>query len=79
MRSQGRGLADAVWYGHVTEADGEEIIEWHILGGKSVEQLRLVELLPEHCKLRASRGKSLKRGRATDAATPPFGESQRNW
>jgi (2Fe-2S) ferredoxin len=32
---------DAVWYGHVTEADVEEIVESHILGGKPVERLRL--------------------------------------
>src|ERR1700676_1234750 len=36
---------DAVWYGHVSEADGEEIIESHILGGKPVERLRL----PDSC------------------------------
>jgi (2Fe-2S) ferredoxin len=29
---------DAVWHGHVTEADVEEIIESHILGGRPVEQ-----------------------------------------
>jgi (2Fe-2S) ferredoxin len=34
---------DAVWYGHVTEADIEEIIESHILGGKPVERLRLAD------------------------------------
>ena len=27
---------DAVWYGHVTEADVDEIIESHIIGGKPV-------------------------------------------
>jgi len=32
---------DAVWYGHVTEADVDEIIESHIVGGKPVERLRL--------------------------------------
>jgi len=44
-RSEGCGLADAVWYGHVTEADVEEIIESHILGGKPVERLRLADFL----------------------------------
>jgi (2Fe-2S) ferredoxin len=34
---------DAVWYGHVTEANVDEIIEAHILGGKPVERLRLAE------------------------------------
>ena len=34
---------DAVWYGHVTEADVDEIIESHIIGGKPVERLRLAD------------------------------------
>ena len=34
---------DAVWYGHITEADVDEIIESHILGGKPVERLRLAD------------------------------------
>ena len=61
-RSEGCGLADAVWYGHVTEADVEEIIESHILGGKPVERLRLADF----CLNTASceHGKSLKCGRA---------------
>ena len=32
---------DAVWYGHVTPADVEEIVERHLLGGESVERLRI--------------------------------------
>ena len=32
---------DAVWYGHVTPEDVEEIIEEHLIGGKPVERLRL--------------------------------------
>ncbi|HEY1805161.1 MAG TPA: (2Fe-2S) ferredoxin domain-containing protein [Terracidiphilus sp.] len=32
---------DAVWYGFVTEADVDEIIDSHIVGGKPVERLRL--------------------------------------
>ena len=36
---------DAVWYGHVTEADVDEIIESHIVGGKPVERL----VLPNEC------------------------------
>lgn len=32
---------DAVWYGGVTPADVDEIIEAHILGGKPVERLRI--------------------------------------
>jgi (2Fe-2S) ferredoxin len=30
---------EAVWYGHVTEVDVDEIIESHIIGGKPVERL----------------------------------------
>ena len=36
---------DAVWYGRVTLADVDEIIESHIVGGKPVERL----VLPETC------------------------------
>lgn len=36
---------DAVWYGRVTPADVDEIIESHILGGRPVERL----LIPESC------------------------------
>jgi (2Fe-2S) ferredoxin len=32
---------DAVWYGHVTEADVEEIVEKHLVGGEPVDRLRL--------------------------------------
>lgn len=32
---------DAVWYGHVTPEDVEEIIEKHLIGGEPVERLRL--------------------------------------
>ena len=32
---------DAVWYGHVTEADVEEIVEKHLVQGEPVERLRL--------------------------------------
>jgi (2Fe-2S) ferredoxin len=34
---------EGVWYGHVTAADVDEIIESHIVGGKPVERLRLAE------------------------------------
>jgi (2Fe-2S) ferredoxin len=34
---------DTVWYGRVTEADVEEIVEQHIIGGRPVERL----LMPE--------------------------------
>ena len=36
---------DAVWYGRVTLADLDEIIESHILGGKPVQRL----VLPDSC------------------------------
>ena len=36
---------EAVWYGHVTEADLDEIIESHIVNGKPVERLRI----PDEC------------------------------
>lgn len=36
---------DAVWYGFVREADVDEIVESHIVGGQPVERLRL----PESC------------------------------
>lgn len=32
---------DAVWYGHVTEDDVDEIIDRHIVGGEPVARLRL--------------------------------------
>ena len=34
---------DTVWYGRVTAADVEEIVEQHIIGGRPVERL----LMPE--------------------------------
>ena len=34
---------DGVWYGFVTAADVDEIVESHIIGGEPVERLRLSE------------------------------------
>ncbi|HQR36787.1 MAG TPA: (2Fe-2S) ferredoxin domain-containing protein [Blastocatellia bacterium] len=34
---------DGVWYGFVTAADVDEIVESHIIGGQPVERLRLAE------------------------------------
>jgi (2Fe-2S) ferredoxin len=34
---------EGVWYGHVTPADVDEIIESHIVGGKPVERLMLAD------------------------------------
>jgi len=36
---------DAVWYGHVTRHDVEEIVTSHIIGGKPVHRL----VLPDDC------------------------------
>jgi (2Fe-2S) ferredoxin len=36
---------DGVWYGHVTLADVDEIVDLHILGGKLVERL----IIPDSC------------------------------
>ncbi len=36
---------DAVWYGRVTEADVDEIVSSHIVGGKPVQRL----ILPDAC------------------------------
>ena len=36
---------DAVWYGHVTPADVDEIIDSHILGGRPVERLIIPDAL----------------------------------
>ena len=45
---------EQVWYGHVTEADVDEIIESHIVGGKPVERLRIADscLNTETCEHR---------------------------
>jgi (2Fe-2S) ferredoxin len=32
---------EAVWYGHVTPADVDEILDEHVLGGRVVERLRI--------------------------------------
>lgn len=37
---------EAVWYGHVTLDDVEEILESHIVGGRPVERLRLPHMRP---------------------------------
>jgi (2Fe-2S) ferredoxin len=34
---------EAVWYGHVTPADVDEIIDSHILGGRPVERLIIAD------------------------------------
>jgi (2Fe-2S) ferredoxin len=32
---------EGVWYGHVTEADIDEIVDQHLIGGNPVERLQL--------------------------------------
>jgi len=56
---------DAVWYGRVTAADVDEIIESHIIGGKPVERLQIAKncLNTPSCPHRTA-----KPGRAEDAA-----------
>ena len=34
---------DAIWYGRVTEADVNEIVDEHIVNGRPVERLRMPE------------------------------------
>lgn len=41
---------DAVWYGGVREADVDEIVESHIIGGRPVERL----VIPDSCLNAAS-------------------------
>jgi (2Fe-2S) ferredoxin len=57
-RPESRVYPEAVWYGHVTEADVDEIIESHILGGKPVQRLLLADpcLNTATCEHRKSSG-----------------------
>jgi (2Fe-2S) ferredoxin len=34
---------EAIWYGHVTLADVDEIIQSHVLGGQPVERLQIAD------------------------------------
>jgi (2Fe-2S) ferredoxin len=44
---------EGVWYGHVTLADVDEIVESHILGGRPVERLVIPDsCLNTHCEHR---------------------------
>jgi (2Fe-2S) ferredoxin len=70
---------DAIWYGHVTEADAEEIIESHILGGKPVERLRLADFCLNTASCEHRKARVYSAAGPGHAATPPFGESQRKW
>jgi (2Fe-2S) ferredoxin len=48
---------EAVWYGSVSEADVDEIVESHIVGGMPVERLRLADscLNTESCEHRPAK------------------------
>lgn len=49
---------DAIWYGGVTQADVDEIIESHILGGRPVERLLIRdECLNSDCEHKKPRQK----------------------
>jgi (2Fe-2S) ferredoxin len=49
---------DQVWYGHITEADVDEIVESHIIGGKRVQRLMLADscLNTDTCEHRKNTG-----------------------
>ncbi len=38
---------EAVWYGHVTVEDVDELFNEHVLNGRPVERLRLAHMRPE--------------------------------
>lgn len=38
---------EAIWYGHVTPADVDELFHEHVLHGRPVERLRLAHMRPE--------------------------------
>jgi len=44
---------EAVWYGHVTPADVDEIIDSHILGGEPVERLLIPDTLLNNTQQKA--------------------------
>ena len=48
---------EAVWYGGVTPADVDEIVDSHIVGGRVVDRLRLKDecLNTENCEHKAKR------------------------
>lgn len=49
---------EAIWYGHVAEADIDGIIDSHIVGGKPVERLVLADecLNTDSCEHRKGSG-----------------------
>ena len=53
---------DAVWYGHVTPADVDEIIESHIIGGRPVKRLIILDSQLNNMQKKDSADKSPRRG-----------------
>src|SRR6267378_1367008 len=56
---------EAVWYGHVTPADVDEIIDSHIVGGKPVERLIIPDSLLNNTQQLGAAEKSSDRGVGT--------------
>jgi (2Fe-2S) ferredoxin len=53
---------EAVWYGHVSPADVDEIIESHIIGGRPVERLIIPDSLLNNTQQLGAADKSPERG-----------------
>jgi (2Fe-2S) ferredoxin len=53
---------EAVWYGHVSPADVDEIIESHIVGGRPVERLIIPDSLLNNTQQLDAADKSSNRG-----------------
>jgi (2Fe-2S) ferredoxin len=53
---------EAVWYGHVTPADVDEIIESHIIGGKPVERLIIPDSVLNNTQQEGTAGRLSERG-----------------
>ena len=56
---------EAVWYGHVTPADVDEIIDSHIIGGQPVERLIIPDSLLNNTQQVGAAEKSSDRGGET--------------
>jgi len=56
---------EAVWYGHVTPADVDEIIDSHIIGGQPVERLVIPDSLLNNTQQLGAAEKSSDRGVGT--------------
>ena len=56
---------EAVWYGHVSPADVDEIIESHIVGGRPVERLIIPDSLLNNTQQKDVADKSPERSGET--------------